>query len=730
MPKTAENETRIKGRVDRVHFSSPAFTAGKLRTESGDIIQFAGRIFAQEDDRLVLCGKWTTHAKYGRQFQVASMEYDQDLDVEGLANYIAKHPDIKGIGPAKARVIAERFGRDFERYVIEEPGTIAEAAHVPLETIEVLRDTWIETRSVNQAMTTLSAFGLTHLQVTTLVKKFGNAAIGMLRSDPYSIVRLVPGFGFKRVDLIARQKMGAPKEHPGRIRACVIFCVEDALDQGDCWMKYEQLVDKANTLLVMDCLDSRERIEKALDGLIDANELSCYTADNRFLVAMPEIRGMEEELAQVFRRGAQPNPCFSGLDDDAVRKTISSAASGLNRCQYKAVATALTHSISLVTGGAGSGKTYTISALVGICQEHNHSVVLAAPTGKAAKRMEEVVGIEAMTIHRLLVYDGRSFERSADRPIDTDVLIVDEVSMVDVPLAWHLFKAIDLERTAVALVGDHNQLPPVGPGNILRDLIRSKAIPTVILEDIIRQAGILKENSIAILKGEVRKTSEEVIDGRRAWYVVDQFTDAGKAQDFVLELFDKVLSERLGFNVINDVQVLTPTHKGPLGAAELNIRLQRLVQKKLWDVDVFPPQPARRPDFLLHDKVMQTKNNYETEVMNGAVGTVVDVAEDGTLTINFEDTLVEMASDSADLKNLQLAYALTIHKSQGSEFPCSIVIVHKSHSFMHHRNLLYTGVTRASKSAIIVGDRWGIANCAKKRQVDKRNTFLSILLGG
>ncbi len=731
MPKTAaENEMRIKGRVERVHFSSPAFTAGKLRAESGDMIQFAGRIFAQEDDRLVLCGKWTTHPKYGRQFQVASMEYDQDLDVEGLANYIAKHPDIKGIGPAKARTIAERFGRDFERFLIEEPGAIAQAARVPLETIELLRDTWVETRSVNQAMTTLSAFGLTHLQVTSLVKKFGNAAIGMLRSDPYAIVRLVPGFGFKRVDKIAREKMGAPKEHPGRIRACVVFCVEDTLDQGDCWMEYEQLVDKANTLLVMDSLDSRERIEKALDELIDAGDLSCSTADNRFLVAMPEIRRMEEELAQVFRQGARPNPRFMELDDDAMRKTISSAASGLNRDQYRAVATALRHTISLVTGGAGSGKTFTISALVGICQEHDLSVVLAAPTGKAAKRMEEVVGIDAMTIHRLLGYDGRSFERTADRPIDTDVLIVDEVSMVDVPLAWHLFQAIDLERTAVVLVGDHNQLPPVGPGNILRDLIRSKAVPTVILEDVIRQAGILKENSIAILKGEVRKTSEEIRDGRRPWYVIDQFTDAAKAQDFVLELFDKILSERLGFNIINDVQVLTPTHKGPLGTLELNIRLQQLVQKKLWDVDVFPPQPGRRPEFLQHDKVMQTKNNYETEVMNGAVGTVVDVAEDGTINVAFEDTTVEIARDSSDLKNLQLAYALTIHKSQGSEFPCSIVIVHKSHSFMHHRNLLYTGVTRASKSAIIIGDRWGIANCATKRQVDKRNTFLSILLGG
>lgn len=729
MPTAIKEETRIKGRVENVYFSSPTFTAGRLYTDSGDSVQFAGKIFAQLDDRLVLCGRWITHPKYGLQFQVASMEYDLNLDIDGLANYIAKHPDIKGIGPAKARVIAERFGNDFERFLIEEPDTIAQAAHIPLETVKNLRDIWIETRSVNQAMTILSAFGLTHLQVTSLVKKFGNAAIGMLRSDPYAIVRLVPGFGFKRVDKIAREKMGMQKEHPGRIRACVVFCVEDALEQGDCWIECEQLVDKANMLLVMDCLDSRERIEKSLDDLIDSGDLSCYTADNRFLVAMPEIRRMEEWLAGVFKQGAKPNPRFSDMDDYGLRKIISNAVSGLNHNQYRAVATALRHSISLITGGAGSGKTFTISALVGICQEYNLSIALCAPTGKAAKRMEEVVGLEAMTIHRLLGYDGRSFERTADRPIDTDILIVDEVSMVDVPLAWHLLQAIDLEHTAIVLVGDHNQLPPVGPGNILRDLVRSQVVPTVILDDVVRQAGILKENSIAILKGDVCKTSEKMNDGRRAWYVIDQLSDPAKAQDFVLALFDKILSERLGFNIITDVQVLTPTHKGLLGTQELNIRLQRLIQKKLWDVDVLPPQTGRRPDFLLHDKVMQTKNNYETGVMNGAVGAVIGVADDGTITVEFEDTIVEIPKDASELKHLQLAYVITIHKSQGSEFPCSIVIVHKSHSFMHHRNLLYTGVTRASKSAIIMGDRWGIANCAKKRQVDKRNTFLSILLG-
>ncbi|MEN6358252.1 MAG: AAA family ATPase [Armatimonadota bacterium] len=726
MPKPGGATTKLRGRVVAVFYASPTFSAGKLKTEAGDKVSFAGPVFVQDGDRLILIGRWVKHPKFGRQLEVESMEYDQDLDAEGLANYIAKHPDIKGIGPAKARVIAERFGGDFDRCLVEEAEQIAQAAHLPLEAVEHLRDVWQETGKVNQAMTALSAFGLTHLQVVSLVKKFGGAAVGLLKSDPYSIVRLVPGFGFKRIDQIAREKMNVPKETPGRICAGVAFCVEDALEQGHCWVEYEELIDRANTLLVMDCLDSRERIEHALEELISERQLTCFGTSGRFLVAIPRIREMEEYLAQILRRGDGPNPRFPKLAPDALDAVVRQSAPSLKPWQHNAVAAALRHSITLISGGAGSGKTYTISALVGICQEYDLSVILAAPTGKAAKRMEQVVGMEAQTIHRLLGYDGHAFTRES---VDADVVVIDELSMVDVPLAWHLFKAIDLSKTAVVLVGDHNQLPPVGPGNLLRDLVRSRVVPTVILDGVQRQAGVLKENSIAILSGEVRKTSEKKPDGRRAWYVIDQFTDPMQAQTFILELFDKVLSERLNFDIINDVQVLTPTHKGPLGTRELNTLLQSLVQRKLWDRYVEPTPPGKRPKLMPGDKVIQTRNNYTTGVMNGAVGTVVDADEAGGLTIDFDGTLLNFENGAPELAHIQLAFALTFHKAQGSEYPCSIVVVHKSHSFMHHRNLLYTGVTRASESAIIVGDHWGIGHCAKVKQVEERKTFLSLLLG-
>lgn len=672
-------------------------------------------------------GRFVRHPKYGHQFEVASIELDRQLDSRGLANYLANNPDIKGIGPAKARIIAERFGLDFERSLIDEPEKIAEVAKVPLAVIESLRDHWLETSHINQAMTALAAYGLTHHQVTKLVKKLGNNAVGIIERNPYVIVGEIDGFGFKRIDKIACQ-VGIAKDNPNRIRAGIVFCVDDALDQGNCWVEYEDLLDRANKLLVMDSLDSRERIEKHLDDLIDEKVLTCYAADCRFLVAKPEIRRMEEDLAAVFAIGRQPNPHFD--DDESLDEVVSELDAELNEKQIAAVATAGRHLISLISGAAGSGKTRVVSTITRLCEDRGLKVVLCAPTGKAAKRMEESTGRPASTIHRLLGFDGKTYARNANHPISADVLTVDESSMIDVPLAWRLFQAIDLSRTAVVLVGDHNQLPPVGPGNVLRDLIDSGVLPTTILDDVVRQAGVLKENSIAILKGEVRKT-HKVEDGQRGpWYVADQHTEAERVQRFILDIFNQVLFEKLGFDLLRDVQLLTPTHKGPLGTAELNIKLQTLIQKKLWNYDVIPVQPGRRPKLLIGDKVIQTRNNYDLEVMNGSMGFVRDVGADGSLTIEFEDRIINFEAGSPHRNDIQLAYALTTFKAQGSEFPCSIVITHKSHSFQHHRNLLYTGITRAKETAIIVGDHWGIANCAKRVQVDVRKTFLSLLLTG
>ena len=379
-----------------------------------------------------------------------------------------------------------------------------------------------------------------------------------------------------------------------------------------------------------------------------------------------------------------------------------------------------------MSGGAGSGKTFTIAAITKICQSRDLKVVLAAPTGKAAKRMEQLVGQEGFTIHRLLGYQGHQFQSGPENPIKADVVIIDEFSMVPVDLAWHLFRSIDPLKTAVLLVGDHNQLPPVGPGNLLRDLLDTQLVPGVVLDEVVRQAGILKENSIAILRGEVCKTAPESTHGRRPWYLVDQFSDVLDVQTFIVDLYENLLVERLSFDLLRDVQLLSPTKKGPLGTDALNVILQQVIQKKLFGIEVTPPPPNRRPKFYTHDRVIQTRNNYELEVMNGATGIVEEVRGDGGLTIQFDDRRVEIEPRSENMADISLAYALTVHKVQGSEYPCVVTIVHKAHSFQHNRNLFYTGVTRARQTAIIIGDKWGLRNCASKRLVEVRKTFLGL----
>jgi exodeoxyribonuclease V alpha subunit len=720
-PAVNQESSTVRGVVQAIFHAGANFSAGRLRTDDGESVRFAGKVFVRENDPVSLRGRWEDHPKYGRQFSVDWLDAQVELDPAGLANYLANHPDITGIGPVKAKLIADAFGRKFDEIIRHTPRAVATVAKVPMDAVQNLQRIWIETSGVNAAMTYLASYGLTHFQVTTLVEKFENHVVPMLQEDPYILISEVPGFGFKRVDKIAR-RLGTPKELPSRLQAGIRFTIQSALDDGDCWVEYEDLLDRANALLVLDNLDSRELIERQLEVLIGAKQLVCCPYD-RLVVADPMIHEMEEFLAGVFRKAWARNP--NGTDVIPGHVYFNGP---LNEDQRAAATNAFKFSISLMTGGAGSGKTFTIDSLIAACEDLGLSYELAAPTGKAAKRLEQSVKRPAKTVHRLLVFNGHTFAKGPDDKLEADFLVVDEVSMVDVPLMYRLFRALDLNRTAVLLVGDHNQLPPVGPGNVLRDLVQSNAIPTTVLRKIIRQAGVLKENSTAILDGEVRPTCDEKVDGYRPWYVVNNFTDREHVRLFLEKLFHEVLAERLGFDLLQDVQVLTPIHKGPLGTVEINIILQRLIQKKLFGVDAPDVEPGRRPEFLPGDKVIQTKNDYDLGVMNGAVGYIVANHPKDGMTVDFEGHLVEIPRDSAKEYNIQLAYATSIHKMQGSEFPCAIVITHKSHSFMHHRNLLYTAVTRAQKSVIMLGDHWGIENCAKKQQVDKRNTFLSFLL--
>lgn len=724
----------VKGTIERLFYSTPAFTAGRILTDEGDVVSFAGKVMVREQDPVVFKGTWERHPKFGLQLKVDSFTFDMNMNADGLAHYLGNHPDIKGIGPVRAKRIASLFAADFDNIIREEPERVAAAAGVPLDAVMNLRTEWMRRSSENAAMVWLAAFELTHHQMSTLIKKYGNSVVAVLQDNPYRIINEIHGFGFKRVDDVAL-KMGGSKTAPNRLRAGLRQVLVAHLDQGDCWVEHEALIAEADKLLALDTMDSSELVEQALDAALEEDELSLYDAGGRWLIAFPHIRRMEEYLAEVFRTRLTVNHHVANLPDGEEYPV----SDRLNDGQRVAIRTAYRYNMALWSGGAGSGKSFTVAELTLAYLSKKKSVALCAPTGKAVKRMEESLRkalderagdvklegrLEAATLHRLLGYDGTGF---AEEKLQFDVVIIDEVSMVDVALAYHFFKAVDFSKTVVVMVGDHNQLPPVGPGNVLRDLIDRQPIPTVILDQVVRQAGVLKENCLAILRGEVRKDAPCPSPNEMPWILRNRFREQRDVQAYIVEMFEQKLTEILGFDLLRDVQVLSPQHKGDVGVSELNVSLQRVVQRKLWGVDVQPPAPHRRPRLLLHDRVIQTRNNYEIGVMNGSIGIVVDVGRANEFAVRFDDRVVAYPAKAAG--ELELAYCLTVHKSQGSEFPCVIVVMHKAHSFMAHRNLLYTAVTRARKTAIIVGDHWGITNAAQTQQTEKRKTFLSVLDG-
>ncbi len=720
-PRAEAQVDTVTGRVERLFFSSPEFSAGVLATPEGET-KFAGKLMVQEGDRVILRGRWED-GKWGRQLKVASLEYDLPTDAVGLAHYLSNHPAMKGIGPVKARAIAQEFGADFDRALQERPEAVAKAARVPLAVIQNLAAEWARTRSFNLANTWLASFELTHHQISTLVKKYGNSVVAIFKADPYRLIGEIEGYGFKRVDVIAR-KMGTPKDHASRIRGGILHCVNETISEGHCWIEHDDLVDLANKDLTLDTLDSREIIAASIQALVKERQLVSEQVEGHLLVSRPDLRRMETDLASTFLGGRDPNPNAAKL-----AKALAGGlqlTSALNPGQRLAVETALRHSLTVMTGGAGVGKTFTVRALCDLYQAAGLEVLLCAPTGKAAKRLNESTGREASTIHRLLEYNGQEFQ--FEGVLDADLLVVDEVSMVDVPLCWHLLRAVDLARTAVLLVGDHHQLPPVGPGNILRDLVATQAVPVVVLDQVVRQAGILKENCSAVLSGTVAPSAPAQAGTLRPWYKLGDLQEPQDLLAFVRLLYESKLTDDLGLDPVAEIQLLTPTRKGPMGVAALNAELQRVVQRKLFGVEVEPVAANRRPKFLKGDKVIQRRNNYALGVMNGTLGQVRSVDPGtGDLVVAFDGKEVTLQRSEGHLSDLDLAYALTIHQTQGSEFPVVIVLVHKAHSFQHHRNLLYTGVTRAKRAAIILGDHWGIRNCASRVETDKRRTWLSLV---
>jgi exodeoxyribonuclease V alpha subunit len=703
---------RISGTVDRVFFTSAKFSAGALVRDDGDRVRFRGPFCVSEGELITLTGQWKSDPKYGPQFDAKSVSYDLPETPEGLVQYLAKHPAFTGIGETTARKIVSYVAsaEHLDRVIRQDIEELHRALRIPKRTLNSLREAWIANSAENEVRSYLASFGLSHHQMETLLEEFGSSVVGVLRANPYLIIRYIKGYGFKRVDKIARS-MGIRKEHPGRLEAALCYLVREEASDGHTWLAHDELLRKAIDLLLLDSLDSGSIIEAAYQRVVDQGQLvvDCDA------VALPHYADAERYIFECFQEhGILKSPL--GIEPG---NTV-----GLKRAQFAAYEAALNHAIVVISGGAGTGKTHTLARLAQTFDEAGLKVALCSPTGKAAKRIEESlasqgVKLSAKTIHRLLESNGVAFQReslsapSLDREGKVrdpayDIVIVDEVSMVDAPLMEELLRRIDFDKTRLILVGDHNQLPPVGAGNVLRDCIEHKLVPTFILDEVVRQAGVLKTNSTAILSQRLMPTAV----GDPAWSVIDSLQDPTQIQVYLRDLVLSRIPDRLGLDPVNDVQIITPTHLGQLGTKAINEMMQYLLHG------------AVDRKFAVGDKVIQTTNDYGLGIMNGTIGVISEVETSGGISyiVDFDSDGHRHIHDEQIL-NLQLAYALTAHKAQGSEFPCVVVLCHKSH-FFADRNWLYTAVTRASKYCIVVGDRWGLRSALKKNRVSLRRTFL------
>jgi len=702
----------IHGTVVKTYYSDAQFSAGVIATDDGTQVRFRGRLYAAEGDRLSAIGQWTVDPKYGHQFEIKQLDYELPQTREGLINYLSKHPAFVGVGQKSAERIVdvladgeelgEALRSRFDDFV---------AAGVPRKTLEALASSWDQHAGENAVRSYLAGFGLTPHQMQTLLEKFGTSIVSMLKHDPYLLIKHLSGYGFKKVDQIAL-KLGVAKTHPGRIEAALSYCVSQQISNGHTWTPGSELVTQANDALVIDTLDSRDLIQAAGNRLIANGDL---VADG-CAVTLPWLHRNEQLIEAAFRRAAR-------TDDETPDVSTRRPEDDLSDDQREAFHTAITNRISVISGGAGTGKTYVVARLARRFQEAGLVVSLAAPTGKAAKRIEQLlrahgVDLSASTIHRLLGYNGIEYREDI---LPADVVIIDEVSMVDVPLMAELLRHIDLDRTRLILVGDHNQLPPVGPGNVLRDLIQHNLVPATVMTKVHRQAGVLKTNSVGVLKGQLAPSAT---DDQSRWVVVNRFRDAQAIKHWLRDLVLTDIPKRYGFDPVHDVQIITPEHRGPLGTRSLNQMMQYLLPRKRPQArngDV--PSDSKPGRLLPGDKVIQTRNDYELGVMNGTIGFVQEVGKSG-LVIDFEGK-DDVEVDWNKAKSVDLAYALTAHKAQGSEFPCAVVLCHKSH-FFADRNWLYTAVTRAAHTCVLVGDDYGLRRAASQVRNTKRRTWMSL----
>jgi len=716
-----EEKSKHSGYVSRIFKTTDTWSAGLFYdTDFNTTFKFVSHFKVELDRDVVFIGEWTDNHYNGitsRQFIAKFQEKNFDLSNEGLYRFLKNNPDIKGIGEKIARKIANKYWENFNDVIVNHPNRIIESLKIHKDTVDNLRRIWMKNIVMNQINIKLSNLPLSQSLITKLIRNYGANSFDILKQNPYNLIYEIDGMGFKTADEVALF-LKFPQNSEIRIHAgleyILRFDIQEGFDSSDCWISSGDLLKKMVELLNL----SENIISDFLINHVDQYKVKIFEDDDILKFSYGFTFYEEEYVIKYINEIKNKNIISNSTE---IYDTYLESLSILNDKQKLAVQNALKYNFSIITGKAGTGKTFVIQNLIHIFRQIGLRYCLVAPTGKAARRIEESVNDKACTIHRLLKYN--SFEylyNEKEKIYDYDVFIVDEFSMVNNDLAYRFFSALP-DYVKIIIVGDHNQLPPIGPGLLFTELLNDKKylnIQIVELTEVIRQAGALKKNSTDILSGQFE------INQSDDWMpmIDNDFLSEDTMIKVIKSIYDNS-KDLIGFDY-KDIQLIVPKKNGIAAVHNLNIEIQKTIQEKLYNVQVEPVKNIERPKFYLHDKVIQTVNNYDIDVMNGTLGEIVYLDEiSGITKIKFEgDIFVEYEKNDERLDKVSLAYALTIHKVQGSEFPCIIILMHKSQKFMLDKNLLYTAVTRASKKALIISDSSTINFCLNKNKVINKKT--------
>ncbi|MFC9644926.1 ATP-dependent RecD-like DNA helicase [Streptomyces mirabilis] len=734
----------VEGVLERITYANEenGYTVARVDTGrgAGDLLTVVGALLgAQVGESLRMEGRWGSHPQYGKQFTVENYTTVLPATVQGIRRYLGSGL-VKGIGPIFADRITQHFGLDTLQIIEEEPKRLIEVPGLGPKRTKKIADAWEEQKAIKEVMLFLQTVEVSTSIAVRIYKKYGDASISIVKNQPYRLAADVWGIGFLTADKIA-QSVGIPHDSPERVKAGLQYALSQSADQGHCFLPEEQLIADAvkllqvDTGLVIECLaelaeptqDEDEpggvREPGVVREKVPGPDGGPDTVTAVYLVPFHRAElSLSAQLLRLLRTTEDRMPGFHDVAwDKALTWLKGRTGAELAPGQEEAVRLALTKKVAVLTGGPGCGKSFTVRSIVELARAKRAKVVLAAPTGRAAKRLAELTGADASTVHRLLeLKPGGDAAYDKDRPLDADLVVVDEASMLDLLLANKLVKAVP-PGAHLLFVGDVDQLPSVGAGEVLRDLLADRSpIPSVRLTQVFRQA---QQSGVVTNAHRINSGQHPVTDGMKDFFlfVEDETEEAGR---LTVDVAARRIPARFGLDPRRDIQVLAPMHRGPAGAGTLNGLLQQAITPGRPDL---PEKRFGGRVFRVGDKVTQIRNNYEkgeNGVFNGTVGVVTSLdSEEQRLTV-LTDEDEEVPYDFDELDELAHAYAVTIHRSQGSEYPAVVIPVTTGAWMMLQRNLLYTAVTRAKKLVVLVGSRKAIGQAVRTVSAGRRHTSL------